>query len=184
MTYTSSNQPKRCVFLRFFKPNGRGRESSIKNSSQTTFSRAKSANSPAIGRPRSSHFEGTDIVSAYPETDPSQHCCQVQKTIEQDEGCADRQRTEMRYEKAVKQLEGCLARRVSIDVAQWRGLIEISRSDQIHSLRDKVNQMLQQRQSSPQHRNILESIFTALLPFSKYSLAVAVQGQPVLTYQW
>ena len=100
--------------------------------------------------------------------------------VESIENFGDRQQAETRYKKALSRLENCLARRIGVDTAQWREFQEIRGHEQICFVRKRVNEIVQQRQSTPQHRNILESIFTSLLPFSKTCLMVAVQGQPVL----
>jgi hypothetical protein len=91
----------------------------------------------------------------------------------------DRERTEMRYNEAIKQLEECLAVRASsYETLQVPKFDEIRQDNQISRLRDKIDEMLQTRKSPPNTNILVRRIFAAMVPFSKSLLVVAVQSQP------
>ena len=92
----------------------------------------------------------------------------------------DRERTEMRYNEAAKQLEKCLAIRKSIcESLTLFDFDEICQNNQVPYLRGKIDEMLQARKSLTKNRNVMERIFTAITPFSKRLLTVLIQSQPV-----
>lgn len=92
----------------------------------------------------------------------------------------DRERTEKRYNEAVKQLEKCIAIRPSnCESLYLFAFDEIRQNNQIPFLREKIDEMLEARKSEAKNRSVIQRIFTAMVPFSKSLLAVVVQSQSV-----
>lgn len=175
-----TDQRKRCAFLRIFKSDVPGHRSAMQSNTNEGIShRAQFPEFLADAPPHSLNLE--KVNQSILDFDSRQHHYKVpQMTIQSDVRFGDHQRVEMRYRKAVLQLERCLrTHHIGSDIAKWRGLIETGENNQVQLLRQKVNEIVEQRQSSPQHRNILETVFRALLPFSRNFFGIVVQAQPV-----
>ena len=99
----------------------------------------------------------------------------------------DRGRTERRYKEAVKELERCFEfTSSSFGDTDFLHLDEFKfgENDQISYLRDKIDEMLEARNSVAQNRNVVRGVFTAMAPLSKTLLTVLTQSQPVPSRQY
>jgi len=138
------------------------------------FRRIKATHSSTIGH---TNVHETGRVSAnHPDsTSTMLHFKSTDKLLDASYG--DRQRVEARFRRAVAQLQSCFGRQFTItDAGQFRELLGIN---QIHSLRGKIDEILESRQAPTQNRNIFDRIFKALFPFAKNLLTLAIQSQPV-----
>jgi len=89
----------------------------------------------------------------------------------------DRLRTERRYSKSIKQLEGCLKLHNSIGYRNWIDLSKVDPNDQIRSLREALDHDLEARQGvGHQQRSSLKRILIALLPLSENCLTIAADS--------